>query len=525
MRKKNAFTLVELLVSVSLAIVLMTSISLFVTDWVKNITQQKNIVDNNSEFFSFEAAFFEAFNSTNKYLMGFINPNWALFKIDKNYSAGWFTYIWEQAFTWLYCSWTDNDMTNHFIMKSFVPFESVIWMGDIFDSDYNYDDWTYKTSYFSWIITSGSNIFTGTYIWPSDILINWNDLYVSDTLNHTVLKFDKTNPNTIPVIVAWKSSIYWNDLKTLNNPTWITFWDNKLFISDTLNDRILYISGWLAYELLNREDWLREPTWLYYNNSRNSLFISNSAAWEILEYRSFKYISNPSLYVVFNPEVNVNWVSDIILNFYNSSLSAQTITWNPSFSFTNISNTVWLASTWTSLKYTFSTVNNFLSWNNYSVSLSSISPYLSSTWNYFVNMTLSWSNTWTQNFSYFTQWDNDLTTKSDNTLKIITWSLFYPTWIKFDWTNLVISDFLDRQLKTIDLNWNLISSSALKSFNFNLLPYNKYSDALFKIPIKTLDFNFDNNLFSINLGYFKNYSCNNSKDNITKNYIFKKYIK
>lgn len=418
MKNKNAFTLVELIVSISLAVVLMTSISMFVTDWVKNITLQKNIVDNNLDFNNFKSSFYNNLNSLNNYYTWFVNSTWALFKANRNYSKWGFTYIWEQSFTGTYCSWTDNDSTKHLIIKNFVPFESITT--DLF-SGYNEIEWSYKTSFFSWLILSGTTIFTWTYFWPTDFIINLTDMYVSDTLNNTVLKFDRTNTNTLPQIVVWKAWIFdenyasgqvWTWI-SLNNPTWLAYWDNILFIADTLNDRILYISPMsnTIYTLLDKYDSIKEPTWLFYNSPSKTLYISNSGSWEILSY--------------------------------------------------------------------------------------------------------SW---WT---------DSNILTKSDNVLKTITWWLSYPTWIIFNWTNIIFSDFLERKIKSVNLAGTIITDiSNLNPFDFSSLAYNKYSDYLLETPIKSLDLNFSaSKIFTFNLEYYKNYSCNNVKDNISRTYLFKKYLK
>ncbi len=416
---ESAFTLVELLVSISLAIVLMTSISMFVTDWVKNITLQKNIVDNNADFNDFKSVFSDNLNSVFKYSTWFTNSTWALFKANRNYSKWWFTYIWEQNFTGTYCSWTDNDNTKHLIIKNFIPFESVDWTWDIFAWN-NYSSGWYKTSFFSWLILSGINVFTWTYFWPTDITFDsWTWMYVSDTLNNTILKFDKNDTNSWAQIVAWKAWIFdenyasgqvWTWI-SLNNPTWLTYWDNMLFISDTLNDRILYLnSSWNIYTLLDKYDSIKEPTGLDYDTSNNVLYISNSGVWEILSY---------------------DW----------------------------------------------------------------------------------WA-------------DSNILTKSDNVLKLLNSSFLYPTWINLVWWNLEISDFLDRKRKIINAtNWAFVSDSALQSFDFSGLAYNKYSDYLLETPIKSLDLDFSNNLFTWILKYYKNYSCNDVKSNIERTYLIKKYLK
>lgn len=419
MKKINKFwfTLVELIVSVSISAILMIWVSLFVSDWVKNITNQKVNLENNEDFTKFKYFFWDTMNSQVLYKTWFTTNSWVLFRSEKNYYRGWFTYIWEKYFTGIYCSGWENNYTKHFIIKNFIPFESVIWNWDIFAWN-NYSDWTFTSSYFSWTIQKSGISFSWTYFWPSDIVSwNWNDMYVSDTINHTILKFDKTNTSLPGQIIAWISWSFWNNFVSwanstqvnLNNPTWLTFWDNTLFMADTLNDRILYISAsWLIYELLNRDDSIREPTWIYYDSSSKTLYISNS------------------------------WVGEIL--------------------------------------------------------------------------------------SYFWWSDSNIFTKPDNTLNVITWSLSYPTWIKFDWTNVIYSDFLERKIKTIDINWNFISSTNLRSFDFSNLPYNKTSDYLLSTPIKSFNYNYSSNLFFLNLEYYKIYSCIDSKSNISRTYLFKKYI-
>lgn len=409
----KAFTLVELIVSISLSIVLMVAVGMFLTDWVKNITLQKKILENNSLISDFSQIISNEFDSISLYETWFLwSQTWVLFKMDKSYDKWWFMYLWEKSFSWFYCSWS----TNHIIIKNFIPFEKDAW--DIF-SWYNYDDWTYKTSFFSWTILKWASIFTWTYFWASDLVFwAWNDMYVSDTLNHVILKFDKTNTNIMPQIVLWKSSIFWYKqvnsdtwtLVSLNNPTGLAYdsVDNILFVADTLNDRILYLSGWLAYTLLDRYDSLREPTWLYYEAW--NLYISNSGAWEILVY------------------------------------SGGT--------------------------------------------------------------------------------DSNLFSKADNVLKVLKSWFWYPTWISLAWWNLKISDFLWRKIYLLNKNtWFSIPSTNLSSFDFSRLAYNKNSDYLLDTPISFSLFDFSNNLFTFMFKYYKNYSCNNSNENIEKTYLFKKFIK
>lgn len=531
----KAFTLVEIIVWITISIILMTSISVFVSSWLSNINiQQKLLEDNyNSSFFFDDLENLP--NSTSNWLPIFSNTSsWVLLKLNKNLWKWWFVFVWKKEFDKLFCKDSENTKTNHIFIKKFIPFEW-IW-ADIFSwsNSSNYNFWWIKTNYFSW--TKVGIIWE--YSSPNDVVLwNWTDIYVSDTLNHNILK------NW--VIVAWKSSfldnspsfVDWN-LATwtyFNNPTWLAFWENKLFISDTLNNRILYLSWTQLYKLLDNIDWLYEPTWLFYSDSRKSLFISNSWKWEVLEYSS-SWTNIPNLNISFSPKENfladkfnlefLTWASSSSIVLLNNL----TLTWNYTFSGFIQSSDSWVISgnkaTYSFLNSSWSWIpQNFSSWTIYWIEIKNIAwNNLDLTWSYFVKLSMfSWSVLkYYDYFPYYSNWDNFITTTKENSLKIITWWLSYPTWISFSWTDLLVNDFIDRKQKKLNISWNLVDSSDLSNFNFSIFDYDKNFDNILSLPVKSFDYNYTSSLLTMILKYYKSYNCYNLDEKVDRTYIFKK---
>ena len=93
--------------------------------------------------------------------------------------------------------------------------------------------------------------------------------------------YHKTNLTKKPELVVWKE-VFWDYFLSwslwtwiyLNNPTGLTYWNSKLFISDTSNNRVLYLSWNLIYPLLDINDWIYQPKWLYFDNLLNRYFLA-----------------------------------------------------------------------------------------------------------------------------------------------------------------------------------------------------------------------------------------------------------
>ncbi len=549
-----AFTLVEMIISVTISIFLLWALSVFMWTWMEAILFQKQ----NLEAFKSNSSIYSNIYKNISWASNFktiYSNSWVIFKINRRYNKWWFAYIWEKIYNKKFCqTWSLG--TNHLIIKTFIPFEN-IWAD--FLAWTSYSSWVNKTYFFKWKVDWVSWKFS----WPTDFLKKWTDIYISDTLDNTIKK------NW--TVIVWKSWIFWNYFKEgidatkvlLNNPTWLAYWEWKLFFSDSLNDRILYLDSWKVYSLLDEKDWLNEPTWLFYDNSRKALFIANSWNWNILEFSSSWITNNPDL--VFTGITNSN-VSKFEIEFLNSSwtwwfidLTWPTATWSFNFSWQ------WedfLTLTWSKLTYYLEEYNgseelrsecdsapkyvmdinwinpikctqtgtwivwiprNNVNLYNKIIKVSDISPDFPND-NYFVKVDM-WGNT--KYFPYFTKSDNLVSTKFDNNLREIAKNLACPTWIKVIWNNLIVNSFLDRKQYKINLaNWNKTNNWNLTWFsNFKNLSDNNISDYISDFPIKWIDFWKDWNLLSIILKTYKKYNCLDNSKNIEDIEIIKKIIR
>jgi len=503
---KKAFTLIELLVWISISVILMISVSVFVSSGMKNILDINKVLENSWDFNDFSSSLQNAFNYTGswKYIK-IISSTGVLFKRDQYFWQWGFSYIWEIVQDKFYCAtWSESTSTNHIILKTFVPFEE-----------------------------EGENMFS---VWWYDKIFTWSsdssNTYISYALEHVV----KKNWN----IIIWKW-IYWDKFENgafwtgiyLNNPTGLAMSGSVLFISDTLNNRVLYYKNWRIYKLLDEFDWLSEPTGLYYNAWK--LYISNSWKWEILEYSSPVMTSAPTLTMT-GFSKNINKVD--ITFFWNNSPGLLN-TWNFNITW-NSTSPNYLTWTIDNLKKYFVTINSesvqlwcalwwqiifswwkpsiyctkTWSWKTANYPTSFISKidinslnWFTSTWTYYVDLKLyNWSTLkYKKYYPYFTQWDGDILTPGDNTLIVFTGGLNYPTGIWWTWAN---------QYNEFNKIW--------RTYDFQNTWYNKISDYILKTPLKSLIVAKTGNLFTLFMKYYKNYNCYNLDDNAQRSYILKK---
>lgn len=517
--KKLAFTLVELIVWITISMILMLWVGIFVGGWISNLTLQQKVLDNTSDFRFFSEELYNTFFRIDTYYTSPIFTNsWILLKQNKEFDKWWFTYIWIENLSWSYCD-SDSDFwnTNHIFIKNFIPFEE-----------------------------KNENIFSD--FW--DILTATDNWYTSYQFEH-VVKDSSDN------IVVWKW-VFWDKFEDwlswtwvyLNSPTGLAYdsTNNVLFISDSLNNRVLAYDTWNGeiYKLLDERDWLLEPTWLYYNDTQKALYIANSWKGEILKYNSKQESSNSDLTLSWVTQNNVNKVE---IEFLTWTINLTNPDSKDDFNFSSISE--WVNNVvkinWNKLKYYF--VNNLnpessqadcISWNewNYVVNssdvpilcsatetwtwqlvnlknvdfndekiiVSDILPLLSNTWSYYVNLKLyNWNNELYNNyFPYFTNWDDDLFTKGDNTLEVYKSWLAYPSWIWISWT-IRYNEFLD--LWYDDLNFD-------KNYDYKL-----------ETPVSSLDIDYTDNLLNLDLKYYKQYNCYDEGQRVERNFILKKSFK
>lgn len=580
---KQAFTLIELLVWITISMILMVSVSLFVSSGIQNILTQEKVLNNNPEFIGGMKQLHNSLKNirtTNSFSWTFWSSG-ALFLTNKEYDRGWLTFIWEKSLSGIYCE-TDSEYsdTKHLIIKKFIPFE---WIdADIMSTSntYNYNNITtlIKTNYFSGTIQKSSIDFNWEYYWPTDAYTNGTILYVSDTLNNTILEFDYSSPLQTGSIIIGKQipgdNFSESMLATgalLNNPTGLTMADGKLLIADTLNNRILYLSGTTIHKLLDENDWLSEPTGLFYDDTDKALYISNSGKGEVLKYASNstpknlnfsfqvdKNINNlQKLELEFLPDTtNISYPSDTVHFNFNSTLNKYSdyFTWSTntiSYYFSNfwshfdtqswipcwgnwstysidwswdvIRDTIsWCSGTGTLRKYRTNTYQDISSWSTIKITtpFEITGWWISNNGNYYTKITLSW-NSWDrfETLEYhYTNSDNSIFTKDDNTLETIIAWIWYPTGIEKLGNEIRVNDSLNRERITYNILTESIikDSSVLQDFTYEKLqnlPYNKYSDTLIKTPIKSFEIQKSWDLISSKLKYYKSFHCYNSDMN------------
>ena len=501
---KKAFTLIELIVWITISMVLMVSVGVFVSSWMQNIFSQQEVLENTDDFTYFSNKLQTSFNLIQSWSFApESTASWIIFKRWQSYWNGGFSYIWTETLSWVYCgSDSENEYTKNIYIKNFIPFEE---QSENIFNDYDLIlksklEWQYQSFQKEHIIKRSWNIVVWKWIFWDKFTewVDWTDIY-------------------------------------LNSPTGLSKSWSILFISDTLNNRILWYntSNSSIHKLLDESDWLNEPTGLHYEDSEKALYIANSGNWEILKYSSKKEATNPILTMSWFSE-NIN---EIEISFSWNTIPNITNTWDWSITL-NSTTPNYLTWTTDSLKYYFITKNSesielsctwtetkFNDWKpsiyctktwswetanypNSTISEISISNlnWFSATWSYYVNLKLfDWTNEkYSEYFPYFTQSDDDLTTPEDNTLEVVYSWLNYPTWLW--WT--LNSDF-----------------NEFWYWTYSTLPYHS-SDTLLKTPIKELSItNTSNDLLSFVLKYYKKYNCYNLDDTSERTFIMKKNLK
>lgn len=572
---KKAFTLVEMMISISIFMLLMVSVSLFVTQWVKNLTFQKKIIDSSTKELNFFKKLQEYLNAGEKVSLLKTFSSGALLKIDKNLFIGWFVYIGEFNFSWETCfSDSPHQNTNNLIMTSFFPFE---WQWGDFFSGTSFSSAWLEVHYFSPSIKYNGTSFTGNIVGPTNAFLTGSELYLSDTKGNQILQFDINNTSSPWLQIIWNGNpwdgiISWEQGTDifLNSPTWITVVDGKIFVSDTLNDRIIYydIPTRKTYTFLERKDGLDEPTGLLYDDTKKRLYIVNSGKWEILKVDAGNLVAPPSPKFTFeiSPSITIN---KIFLSFFSASwtpinLSSPInptdfifswITQEEDFSringntleyyFANYTNSetsqvscisAWdyilnswnpikCTTTWTGIVGTLQ--DKTLSWNNYSIDISNLTWNFSATGSYYTR--ISFLNGGSEVYSlykpYFTKGDDNLLTFWDNILSSFSSWYHYPTGIYKIGSNIIINDFSERKKYFLDedTGTNSLPSSDLLSFDFSFLK-NYTQKSFLKSPTKNFSISESAWLVSLYLEYYKNFSCYDDELNIVRTFLFKKFL-
>ena len=548
MLNKYWFTLVEMVVGITISMLLMVWVTSLVWWWMQNIIwQQKVLKDQSFTVDSFQY-FQESFAWLDKKFSQELTGSGILFKRKKDFQNIGFSYLWTKTMSWYFCpSDSDSPETDHVYLQNILPFEE-IWE-DIF------------------LQASDSN--------TSKIV---NNLY-TDKLNHSV----KNSSDDSIVIGKW---YFWNQWKNwdpsssfyLNNPTGLAHWNSTTYISDTWNNRILAFSWGNVQVLLDSTDWISEPTGLDFEN--DTLYIANSWKWEILAFHSQTIPHAPDAEIKFTAESDISNFTNIKFSFPNiSNLSSTNNSTDYSFpsgwkstdfleksansyryyfsdlslessayeaTQCNPSNNRTIIENWSPKKYEYSSCSaswtgtvNIYSWDNprniitgntYDFSIQNIPDDFSTEGNYYIELQFLNKNTevWKIFVPYFTQGNNNLSDHSFNSLKVIKKHLNYPTGIEVTWNNIKYNEFLKREEKVYNIqNKSLSTTKSLSVFsdeNFKKIPIDDYSDFVLKLPLKELNIKVIDHLFHGTIKYFRIYNCYNPDENSVRTFLIKKFL-
>lgn len=481
---KKAFTLVELIVWITISMILMVSIWIFINSWMQAIFLQQKSMNNALNINDFSNDLYETFwNLSNTWMINY-SWSWIIFKRNQNFDKWWFSYIWISEIDKYFCNDDESEdtRTNHLFIKNFIPFienwENINNFDEIYESNYVSFNWiNYKT-------------------------LQKEHKVVDSSWNTIIWKW-----------IFWYDFVEWAEATDifLNSPTWIaTDWE-VLYISDTLNNRVLYMSWSTIHKLLDKNDWLLEPTWLFYDNTENALYIANSWKWEILKISS-EIVDYPNIDLEFT-WIDENNINRIYLDFYKNSnnynlnsLDIDTSNFNSdnqhdlkqinnnnvTYNFRNA-----LTLSWVIIWYE-NNPQNFYQTETYNIWLSNLSVF-SEPWNYSINLRIWNSN---KKYYYFTQWDEKIYNKSNNKLEIVRSWLNYPNAIWWNpWTELSPNN---GNFSQFDIN------------DFSDLDIDLKNDLILETPISELEIAENNELITIILKYYRNYNCYNLDENHQK---------
>lgn len=551
MNSKKAFTLVELIVWVSISMVLMVSVWIILSSWVQNILKQEKIISHSQSFWNSIESLYQNFeNIEPDYIHS--SQSGTLFRAKDFYQKIGLAYLWVTQQTDSYCP-ADSEIasTNHLSWNFFFPYEEI---------------WEDYLSDFSAIQSAQA----------------WD--YRVDTLQHQVFENDTK--------IMGKNNFWyeftqgWNPLETgLNNPTGIVEAEGGFFLSDTGNHRVLFYKDDAVYLIADRHDGLDQPSWLAYTGS--TLYIANSGKWEILTYSAKQYNSNPNLEIDFSPDkyygainrfevsfTGANFTPDNTLtkNDFNfdethfiknedyflvendtlkyyfsdfSSTSADIVNWPISDCTDNTTYRVTSGKTVekieTSCISTSTGSRNIATWNNsyiltennqYNIDISNISPQITQEWTYLAQVDFFNDNSlvYSKVFHYFTQSSWIISDYEYNTLEVFIDGLEMPTGLEISGNTLIVNDSINRETYHYDINTkSQISSSNMTGYiqsGLDNIIFNPLSDTIIENPIESVNFNYDssNNYFWAHIQYYHYLNCYNPDEYISKELIFGKNL-
>lgn len=473
--KKNrlAFTLIEILVWVSISVIIMISVGVFVTSGIKNITIQKSILNQESEYISLFQDVSEVFDSqfdVISYSQTGLLVKTEGFKLGKPllYDFSLQTFTGE-------CLSDINKETKYLQMKNYNPF----------------------------VLNSGP--FTGSY------------------LKHEIY-------HSVQGKIVWKG-IFWDNFQELalgkdillNNPGWLSRdGAQKTYISDTGNNRVMYYSGTKVSSILDFDKWLYQPTGLLYDSLSKNLFVLNSGKKQLLKVSSASGTISPiHISEEIKKDLTFDTLSLEVLDNFTLQWTYNTGSFIFSWVSTGTGDSVSLSDN--ILTYTFSGAQNISSGSTFSLSIPSFTGTFDGYGASYLQLKFynAGAQVYQKIFPYAIHSDINLLTTPDNNIEILTGALHgYFTDISVSGANLLLKDYINKTQLILSKTGAFISSWIL----LWTIPNFETTIKKYDLKIKDMQVSHSWNLLGIKIEYYKNFNCENEDENILKTFLFKKTL-
>lgn len=488
----SAFTLVELIVAISLSIFLMLSVGLFVQSGMQQIFNQQKYVDTASNvqesFYKWQSSIQSATHWAILDLDLDWDWNWDaayIFKNEPKYDRGGYSVLWTLDIEDQYCDDPELELnertTTHMILKQNITFNSTT-------------AWDY-TSY------------------PNEHVIrdntSWNIIIWKWIFGHE--------------FTTWAQ---WTEVY-INTPTWLVEDSGILYIADTLNHRILWydISEDQTYTLVDINDGLIEPTELSINNW--DLLITHKQGAETLRLSSEPGNSS-TLSMIFSWDSSYNDIISYTIEFLPDTLNITDSNLNSNASqYIHYEN-----NTLTNLFVNYGSTGVQTGCNSVGYLYNNGSP-IHCTWLDADSGNWMWQNSSPSNISYTTETINlsniNITGENTSTTYYVKFSLlnssddevfsdYFPYFINSD------DDLLTKwdNILTVDSTG---TSYDMSSYTFPSDVYNPETDILLSQPIENFEVTQIWDMLIFDIDYYSKYNCYNTDENITQKMVFTKYVR
>lgn len=476
------FTLIEIILWVTISMIIMMSIGVFVVSGISQITFQKSLIEQEDMSRWFFYTLQDILQKDGK----IITPSTG-FVFQTNGISLWSPMIYEIApytMTWV-CS-NDMDKTSTGIeIKNYHPFLL--------------NSWNYSGSFLQHHIYQGGSK-----------IIGWNWFW----------------DNFYPSISGTQA--------LLNSPGGLaSYWNSWVFLSDTGNNRILYYSniaeskGTLV-EVLWQADGLYMPTGLWYHD--NALYILNTGNHELLKLSS-KSATATGIDIQFELDDSINFKKVELSIQPHFSIWGSYSTGSFSWSWTTDTST-WdtVTSSSTGITYSFSWDQDLNDWGDFSLKIATFTGSFDDVGAFYTSLKFidnSDAIVYEKLFPYALNSDTQLDTFWDNILEVLNnedlEDGFYSVigWDDINTYNeIVLYNHLWDDLK-LNTSWEKIPGEAILSTS----PFETLTTR-YNIKLKDMQVSYDDDeeLLTLILEYYTYFDCEDESRNITKTLLWKKFV-